>query len=90
MTKQILHAMSQRRGGGRAARASAPHVQIDRAVAKAFKRNIAAILSHCRPHPAFEQFFAGVDDVDVGGFEKLPLAFRQRLIEFIAEHRLAG
>src|SRR6266403_1858964 len=71
MLQQILNTMLQRRGGRRAARTGALHVEIDDAVLEAAERDVAAVAGDRRAHPRFDQVLDGRNRVGVGLVEEL-------------------
>ncbi|MNY00313.1 hypothetical protein D3C86_1328020 [compost metagenome] len=76
MAKQVLNAMLQRGGGGRAARAGALHVQEHRPVAETTEGDVAAILRHGGANAGIQQFLDGRDDGFVTLFEELAFFIR--------------
>ena len=71
MLQQVLDAVLQRRGGGRAARAGALHVEIDDAVPEAAEGDVAAVIGDRGAHPGFDQVLDGRDRLGVGLVEEL-------------------
>src|SRR4051812_143378 len=65
MPQQVLDAVLQRRGGGRATRAGALHVEIDDTVLEAAERDVAAVIGDCRAHPRFDQVLDGRNGIGV-------------------------
>ena len=59
MLQQVLDAVLQRRGRGRAAGAGALHVEIDDAVPEAAEGDVAAVIRDRRPHAGFDQVLDG-------------------------------
>ena len=71
MLQQVLDAVLQRRGGGRAAGAGALHVEIDDAVPEAAEGDVAAVIGDRGAHPGFDQVLDGGDRLGVGLVEEL-------------------
>src|SRR3569623_2605053 len=65
VAEQVLDAGLEGRGRGRAARAGALHVQVDRAVAEALEGDIAAIHGHGRTDAGRDQLLDDFDGLGV-------------------------
>ena len=70
MPQQVLDAVLERRGRGRAAGAGALHRQEYDAVLEAAEGDVAAVIGDRRPHARLDQFLDGLDGLGVGGVEK--------------------
>src|ERR1700722_1872263 len=75
MLEQVLDAVLQRRGGGRAARAGALHVEIDDAVLEAAEGDVAAVVGDRRSYPCLDQV--------LDGGNRLSVVFAEKLILFV-------
>ena len=70
MAQQVLDAVLQRRGRGRAARAGALHGEKDDAVLEAAEGDVAAVIGDRRTHARLDQFLDGGDRLGVVGVEE--------------------
>src|SRR3989304_1218951 len=68
--QQVLDAVLERGGRGRATRAGALHVQEDDAFLVALEGDVAAVAGHRRAHARFDQVLDGGDGVGVLGVEE--------------------
>src|SRR5581483_3840198 len=92
--EQVLDAVAQRCGRGRAARAGAAHMEIDDALAIALEGDVAAVLGDRRAHARLEQLLDGLDRLLVfgrvelagGGLGARRLALGDRLARDVMLH----
>src|SRR5687767_8881159 len=73
VAQQVLDAVLQRRGRGRAAGAGALHRQIDRAVLEAAEGDVAAIAGNGRADSGLQQVLDRLDGLRILGGEELAL-----------------
>ena len=71
VAQQILDAVLEGRGGRRAARAGALHVEIDNAFLVATECNVAAVAGDRRPDARLDQVLDGCDGLGILGVEEL-------------------
>src|ERR1700686_4706919 len=70
MLEQVLDAVLERGGRGRAARAGALHIEIDDAFLVAAKGDVAAVAGYRRAHAGLDQILDGGNRIGVLGVEE--------------------